>query len=425
MSEMQQPIKRACMEPETVPAGPMLDEAASNKTCHLQRLDGRLLGLAWPAERVVMGMRVCKKLNQQLLKGARKVVLKSGQAPNPSTRTGQQVCSDLTRFQANGVEVEICAANSSAALLDAVLQGLSMAGNSGWLGKVVQIDLSNCCLGPKHYGQLSLALSASSSSLQHLTLSKNKLRLLGAKTLTTSSDSNTASAPTLLGRSLQQCKLLQHLDLSQSHLGPLGAVFLADVIPSLTSLRCLNLASNQLGDDWAWRWGGAMGGCSELARLDLSANGLGDEGVEWLAGVVGECHGLRELDLSQNNVGSDGAEVLVRVMREHVRVERLDLTRNVNGSFAAGEVDFGRVRELRVGGFVALLDDSIVLEEEAAAASTPEEEEVKGGDREGGAWGEGEGGEEEGEGVKPLSSSRCASRSYASDASQLLFCSAT
>ncbi|KAM9772460.1 NACHT, LRR and PYD domains-containing protein 3-like isoform 5-T5 [Syngnathus typhle] len=158
------------------------------------------------------------------------------------------------------------------------------------------LGLSCCKLSKKSCEALASVLS-SPGSLRELNLSWNDLCDDGLEALAA-------------GLAKPQCAL-QVLGLEWCKLSKKSCEALASVLSSPCSLRELNLGENDLGDDGleALAAGLAKPQCT-LQVLKLWTCKLSKKSCEALASVLSSPSSLRELDLSSNNLRDDGLETL-------------------------------------------------------------------------------------------------------------------
>eukprot|EP00961_Rhodomonas_salina_P092681 1247284-Rhodomonas_salina.1 len=217
-----------------------------------------VLGHLWPAERVVVGLRVCKQLRRDLLVH----------------------CGSIHLVQK----------------AEAILNDCRISEDFGRLPQNLMITLK---WKDRNQGTLLLEVLEGCKALAHLDLSGNMLGDAGAGRL---------------AGVLGECKGLAHLDLRQNMLGAEGAEKLAGALGECKELACLVLSGNRIGDAGGEGLAEALQQCKALAHLDLSGNRIGDDGGEMLAEALQECKQLGYLDLSGNRIGADGAGRLAGVL---------------------------------------------------------------------------------------------------------------
>eukprot|EP00961_Rhodomonas_salina_P282240 3813531-Rhodomonas_salina.3 len=260
----------------------------------LMLLPPAVLGYAWPAERMVAGLRVCKELRNGLMKHCRGIVLVQ--------KDGAKISHMLVTLRWKELK--------GGRKLDTDMQGSRTVLTSLDLG-----TLRENAVAERAKGVESLAtVLGLCKALAHLDLRKNDLGDLGARRvagvlgsckalahLDLSCNAIGSEAVRLLAGVLGSCKALAHLNLSDNNIGKaqgLGVGFLAAVLGEVKSLTHLNLSENRIGFEGAERLVGVLrlvdvlGACKELAHLDLSNDHLGDEGAFGLARVLGLCKEL-------------------------------------------------------------------------------------------------------------------------------------
>lgn len=192
----------------------------------------------------------------------------------------------------------------------------------GKLPRLARLELESNKIGNAGVEALAAALSAGApvaspaSCLTSLNLSKNYVGNRGVQAL---------------GRALEEgrCSRLRRLDVSGNWVAAPGAMALARVMTAqTTSLQCLNLAWNDLGDTGmvAFAEHVCKGGGGEreeepmatLERLELSNNSIGDAGMHALAAALRRAPALARLhaiDLTGNDFHALGLMALEKVMK--------------------------------------------------------------------------------------------------------------
>eukprot|EP00961_Rhodomonas_salina_P095685 1286996-Rhodomonas_salina.1 len=255
-------------------------------------LPGSVLGHFWPAERGVVGLRVCKQLRRDLMAYSTSItlVLKAGPgAPLSEHRVRQ----DFQRLPEHIMVTLICRGK---------LQGASDRWLLGTLKEckgLAHLDLSDNGMGDEGVEMLAGALG-DCKALVHLDLGGNRM-----------GDEAVGRLLEVLG----ECKALAHLNLGRNRLGAGGARMLARVLREWKALAHLDLCFNTMGHEGAGMLAGVLGECKALAHLDLSDTDIGPEGVGMLAGVLGECKALVHLNLRGNRIGHEGARMLASAPR--------------------------------------------------------------------------------------------------------------
>eukprot|EP00961_Rhodomonas_salina_P168208 2267587-Rhodomonas_salina.1 len=258
--------KRACHTPQAVHKRTHVCDITEDKRgepCKLQWLPIPVLVLLWPAERVVVGMRTCKWLREELTGNAVAIVLKGKRLPESAD--GQPLSSfemakDLCRFPHQSISIissfpEV----SSASLARPVLPAMICALRSGLGHNLTSLDMSFNGMG---HGDRS-------SHIWKLTAVLNK------------------------------CHVLASLDLSRNCLSSLHEPLLLKLFASvraLSSLSRLDLSHNQLGDEGglALAHSSLASSWPRLSLLRLEHNNLGDTPLTALVASLLPAHPLRD-----------------------------------------------------------------------------------------------------------------------------------
>eukprot|EP00961_Rhodomonas_salina_P238815 3227599-Rhodomonas_salina.4 len=286
------------------------------KNSRLLGLPWALIGVLWPAERVIVGLRTCRSLRKELASHAQSIYLVRS---CKETVAESQLVVDLLRFSRNRVSLKWEYLNSSCEnLLKAMTSSNFMpalcylrlqarlrtdaallAGVLRSCVSLVHLDLGANEMGPDGMRKLAPAL-AECRQLEHLNLSRNYLLDDGAGEL---------------GEVLGECKALVYLNLWWNEIGPAGAGKIARAVAQCQGLMHLNLSLNQIGDSGAQTLAHALSTCHSLTHLNLYGNGIGDLGAAHLADAVAACSALVHLDVTMNDIGAEGAQRLAVVVR--------------------------------------------------------------------------------------------------------------
>mmetsp|Transcript_12376 Transcript_12376/g.20511 ORF Transcript_12376/g.20511 Transcript_12376/m.20511 type:complete len:422 (+) Transcript_12376:92-1357(+) len=171
--------------------------------------------------------------------------------------------------------------------------------------------------------RFGVSLQQNLTQLQHLDLSRNRLRSRG-----------------LVAFELHRVSSLTRLALWDNRLGPDCGAALGDIVTHCQSLTELNLRNNELGDDGvisAFPIEILKAHSSSLEHLFLSANMLSDRAAEHLAQLLSglieptQNSPLRQLTtlfLGCNEIGNGGAEALADMMRMNDTLDVMCLYRN-------------------------------------------------------------------------------------------------
>eukprot|EP00961_Rhodomonas_salina_P271978 3675190-Rhodomonas_salina.1 len=211
-----------------------------------------VLGHLWPADRMVVGLRVCIQLRRDLLTQCTNMVLV--QEADAVQSDSSSVLEDFRRLPQNLMLTLRWTEKKSAQRLARVL--------------------GDC------------------KALAHLDMSGNQIGAEGAGPLS---------------RVLGGCTTLAHLSLIGNAIGVEGASRLAGVLGGCKALANLDLSQNMIGAEGAGHLAGALGRCKELANVDLSWNKIGAEGAGAFARALGKCKTLAHLSLQHNKIGDEGA----------------------------------------------------------------------------------------------------------------------
>eukprot|EP00961_Rhodomonas_salina_P094463 1271169-Rhodomonas_salina.1 len=163
--------------------------------CRLLRLPPALLGHVWPAERAVLGMRVCQQLQRDLMVHNNSIVLVQKKAAKLSVGG---CLEDFRRFPKH-VMVRLRWRWS----WERRNAAERLAGLLGECKALTHLDLNDNDIGKRGAGRLAGVLGKC-KALTHLDLSRNLIRAEGAGRLAG-----------VLGK----CKALAHLDLSGNWIG--------------------------------------------------------------------------------------------------------------------------------------------------------------------------------------------------------------
>ena len=128
--------------------------------------------------------------------------------------------------------------------------------------------------------------------------------------------------------------VLEVLCMGGNNLGDKGAMFLAEMLRTNTSLKELWLRDNNLTSKSANALAQNLKNNGALQELWLGGNELGDEGATALAGALqgsaseSNTCALSVLDLSNNGVTAVGACILLEAVTSNQRITKLDLSGN-------------------------------------------------------------------------------------------------
>jgi Ran GTPase-activating protein (RanGAP) involved in mRNA processing and transport len=193
---------------------------------------------------------------------------------------------------------------------------------------ITRVNLSYNKFGPRG---MEVLIPASPKGLTGLILADNKLGAEGVAAIQGLGDLREldlrncgivgAEGARALVRVLAGCPLLETLRLDKNKLGPDGAAILAEALPSLSHLRQLNLAVNELGEGIS-ALASVIHCCPELTEFNVAANGIDDVGAKSLIdatrllkpGTINARHNPITVDLYRNSLAMDTAEELEEVV---------------------------------------------------------------------------------------------------------------
>ena len=137
----------------------------------------------------------------------------------------------------------------------------------------------------------------------------------------------------LYNRALDPSRIegILQIELANCMLGPVGARYLAIVIPALPQLNYLNISSNAIGPVGAKELAGGLAQCKTISTLLLAWNKLENKGVENLVEGISALPMLKVLQLSWNDISDQGAQFLARSLISCEKLEKLDLWNNPLG----------------------------------------------------------------------------------------------
>jgi Ran GTPase-activating protein (RanGAP) involved in mRNA processing and transport/CRISPR/Cas system-associated exonuclease Cas4 (RecB family) len=189
-----------------------------------------------------------------------------------------------------------------------------------------EIKLKDSCVGPLATRTLAQVLSLpQSNQLRHIDLSGNNIRDVGASSVA--------------GLLLVQTQM-ESLVLACNDIGPTGGETLFRAVASNNTVRILELGSNSginrnhIGPRCGPALQSLLQNNSCLQALGLSGNGLGAGPMTHIHDGLRRNTSLRTLDLSSNNIGNDGCAVLVQAF-ESCGLSHVNLARNKIGNAGA------------------------------------------------------------------------------------------
>ncbi|XP_054389916.1 protein NLRC5 isoform X2 [Pongo abelii] len=135
---------------------------------------------------------------------------------------------------------------------------------------------------------------------------------------------NALGDPTALGLAQELPQHLRVLHLPFSHLGPGGALSLAQALDGSPHLEEISLAENNLA-------GGVLRFCKELPllrQIDLVSCKIDNQTAKLLTSSFTRCPALEVILLSWNLLGDEAAAELAQVLPQMGRLKRVDLEKN-------------------------------------------------------------------------------------------------
>ncbi|XP_055220273.2 protein NLRC5 isoform X2 [Gorilla gorilla gorilla] len=135
---------------------------------------------------------------------------------------------------------------------------------------------------------------------------------------------NALGDPTALGLAQELPQHLRVLHLPFSHLGPGGALSLAQALDGSPHLEEISLAENNLA-------GGVLRFCKELPllrQIDLVSCKIDNQTAKLLTSSFTSCPALEVILLSWNLLGDEAAAELAQVLPQMGRLKRVDLEKN-------------------------------------------------------------------------------------------------
>ncbi|KAL6491374.1 hypothetical protein MHYP_G00017190, partial [Metynnis hypsauchen] len=204
-------------------------------------------------------------------------------------------------------------------------------------------QLASCNPGGEACEILSSILQ-SNSSLKELDLSSNDLHDSGVKLLSKGLKSSQckleilrlascnldSEACEILSSVLQSNSSLKELDLTNTDLQDSGVKLLSEGLKSShCKLEILRLASCNFGGKDCEILSSVLQSNSSLKELDLSSNDLQDSGVKLVSVGLKSSHcTLKTLRLASCNLGSEACEILSSVLQSNSSLKELDLSSN-------------------------------------------------------------------------------------------------
>ncbi len=210
-----------------------------------------------------------------------------------------------------------------------------------------EIKLRDSCVGPLTTKTLAQVLSLpQSNQLRHIDLSGNNIRDIGAQSVASlllvhtqmeslilaCNDIGPAGGETLF-RAIASNNTVRHLELGSSsginrnHIGPRCGPAIQALLQSNSCLQVLGISGNGLGAGPMTHLHDGLRHNTSLRTLDLSSNNLGNDGCALLVEAFQFC-GLSYVNLSRNKIGNAGAAVLAAALQGDLLLQRLNLSEN-------------------------------------------------------------------------------------------------
>ncbi|CAF1139133.1 unnamed protein product [Rotaria sordida] len=121
------------------------------------------------------------------------------------------------------------------------------------------------------------------------------------------------------------------LNLDCNTLGDEGASILASILKTNTSLRTVYLNKNQVNDIGAQELASMLYVNRTLTHLELSSNSIGDDGIAAISNALKINNSLRTIYLNDNNITEVGAEYLAHMLQVNKALTDLQLSSNPIG----------------------------------------------------------------------------------------------
>lgn len=295
---------------ELLPVVPMLEDMIEKVSqlrkptddLHLMAIPLGVVGGLWPAERVVMGLRVCKSLHRELLLYAKDIMLQHRQS-SKGVVDKDMIYQDFIRLHGLGANVQ--------------LEWWGMNKRS----REIQPERSERGLQERDV-LLSVIRSLSSEGSIPLPITRLGFQF---------EEPRKPHIETLVSF-MRTLPSLTELDLACNSMGEecLAALNLMGTTPTL---RRIELWQNDLGDANPSTLGSFVAQFPALEYLGINRNGLTDESLSGL--LVSIPTSITHLDVSYNAIHVDGAEDLALKLPELPSLRTLDLSSNRLGTLCA------------------------------------------------------------------------------------------
>jgi Ran GTPase-activating protein (RanGAP) involved in mRNA processing and transport len=196
---------------------------------------------------------------------------------------------------------------------DILVLGTEAIGSLLRTNKVIEVlDSSKNGLGDEGARRLGLSLK-SNTSLQRLTMKANNIGTHGANRLNVALSGN---------------ETLVELDLYDNPIGEAGARTLEQMLSKhRCRMRDLKLDNCSLGRAGIELLANDIRKSSSLRRLDLRSNDFGDVGAKLLMEAI-QSNSLEELTISDNEIGPIGAKAAAEILRVNGSLKTLNISAN-------------------------------------------------------------------------------------------------
>mmetsp|Transcript_10342 Transcript_10342/g.24297 ORF Transcript_10342/g.24297 Transcript_10342/m.24297 type:complete len:458 (+) Transcript_10342:98-1471(+) len=294
----------------------------------LTSLPGGVLSLFWPADRVLLGIRSCKWLREQLM-SVPCIVLHAKKAEHSKIPEASDVHEDISRFCICGMKIALKAVATEYesatyfrkhCFFGAIFRGLARVLAEGASSSLEQLDFTLHPMG-NFYARLLACSLQECPQLTSLSLSGVGLTCDGLDSLVSA---------------LGTTRVLTHLDVSRNDLAKQGVQTLSRLLQLLPQLVHLDLSHTTV----CKREAGSLT-CQlpvGLSFLDMSFCRMKVAGGLQLARMLGQRTALTSLRVSGNDFGQAAAAAVVRELRHHTQLQLLDLSRNSIGESGAREL---------------------------------------------------------------------------------------
>ncbi|KAL4230987.1 hypothetical protein ACF0H5_011360 [Mactra antiquata] len=131
-----------------------------------------------------------------------------------------------------------------------------------------------------------------------------------------------------LSISLVRDSRISHLDLSGNDIGPLGAMYIGDMMTSNDTIDELDLSNTSMGRSGLEALARCLPRNKSISVLRMESNSFDHTEIEFIVKLIKEVPNLRELYLGHNNLGYEGAKILSQELETNTTLKTLDLQWN-------------------------------------------------------------------------------------------------